>query len=212
MKLSRYFHSIFRFRTQQGTEDPEQGTLETIQVKILVLGQDNDATSAIRIELSSEVDLFFHYTHAMDEQSFKLMQSRQKLMVPFGDYSSVLVRMLNNVIREPHVHLAILILNGESLARLDFIQNMEYKFIELMSCDFEASPEHVIQHHITYRYNAMKQRLAIMQSRLHEINNLVKLKNPSLLIQLQKAGSSAFGGSSSASVSHGPGSGHSGKK
>jgi hypothetical protein len=146
----------------------------------------------------------------MDEQSFKLMQSKQKLMVPFGDYSSVLVRMLNNVIREPHVHLAILILNGESLARLDFIQNMEYKFIELMSCDFEASPEHVIQHHITYRYNAMKQRLAIMQSRLHEINNLVKLKNPSLLIQLQKAGTSSVGGS--ASVLHGPGSGQSGRK
>ena len=27
-----------------------------------------------------------------------------------------------------------------------------------------------------------------MQSRLHEINNLVKMKNPSLLLQLQKSG------------------------
>lgn len=26
-----------------------------------------------------------------------------------------------------------------------------------------------------------------MQSRLHEINNLVKMKNPSLLLQLQKS-------------------------
>lgn len=32
----------------------------------------------------------------------------------------------------------------------------------------------------------MKQRLAIMQARLHEINTLVKTKNPSLLLQLQK--------------------------
>jgi hypothetical protein len=36
------------------------------------------------------------------------------------------------------------------------------------------------------RYNAMKQRLAVMNTRLHEITNLVKTKNPSLLLQLQK--------------------------
>ena len=97
--------------------------------------------------------------------------------------------MLNAVIREPHKHLAILILYGENQARLDFIQNIEYKFIELMSCDCEASPEQIVQHHITYRYNAMKQRLAVTQHRLDSISNLVKLKNPSLLIQLQKVGS-----------------------
>jgi hypothetical protein len=184
-------------------------------VKILVLGQDNDATSAVRIEFSSEVDLFFHYTHSMDAQSFATVQSKQRLMMPFSDYSSVLVRMLNNVIREPHIHLAILILHGDSLGRLDLIQNMEYKFIELMSCDFEASPEHVIQHHITYRYNAMKQRLAIMQSRLHEINNLVKLKNPSLLIQLQKSGpglGSSASGSNSSMLFHVSGSVQSAKR
>jgi hypothetical protein len=33
----------------------------------------------------------------------------------------------------------------------------------------------------------MKQKLAILSSRLHEINNLVKTKNPSLLLQLQKS-------------------------
>jgi hypothetical protein len=32
----------------------------------------------------------------------------------------------------------------------------------------------------------MKSRLALMQARLQDINNLVKIKNPSLLLQLQK--------------------------
>ena len=112
--------------------------------------------------------------------------SKQKLMLPFHEYPNVLIRMLNSVIREPTTHLAILVLSGDKQARLDIIQNMEYKFVELMSCDCEASPEQIVQHHITYRYNAMKQRLGIMQGRLQDINNLVKLKNPSLLIQLQK--------------------------
>lgn len=124
----------------------------------------------------------------MDDHSFASVQDKQKLKIPFVEYSNILIRMLNSVIREPHTHIAILILYGENQARLDFIQNMEYKFIELMSCDCEASPEQIVQHHITYRYNSMKQRLVAMQARLEGINNLVKLKNPSLLIQLQKSG------------------------
>ena len=66
-------------------------------------------------------------------------------------------------------------------------QNMEYKFIELMTCNFERSAEEAVQQQITYRYNALKSRLALMQARLQEVNNLVKLKNPSLLLQLQKS-------------------------
>ncbi len=53
-----------------------------------------------------------------------------------------------------------------------------------------------------YRYNAMKQKLSIMQTRLHEINNLVKTKNPSLLLQLQKGGSGAPAQSPSHGGSH----------
>lgn len=33
---------------------------------------------------------------------------------------------------------------------------MEYKFVELMSLQYTRSPEDIVQHQITYRYNAMK--------------------------------------------------------
>ena len=33
---------------------------------------------------------------------------------------------------------------------------MEYKFVELMSCHFEHSPDEIVQQQISYRYNAMK--------------------------------------------------------
>jgi hypothetical protein len=83
---------------------------------------------------------------------------------------------------------------------------MEYKFVELMSCRFERSPQPAVQQQISFRYNAMKSRLALMQTRLQvrwlrgvivallsesfppqEVSNVIKLKNPSLLLQLQKA-------------------------
>lgn len=50
---------------------------------------------------------------------------------------------------------------------------MEYKFVELMSCQFQASSEGYIKQQVTYRYNAVKSRLALMQARLADINALV---------------------------------------
>ncbi|CAB1110475.1 unnamed protein product [Ectocarpus sp. CCAP 1310/34] len=175
----------FELRVQESADGPQQvGTLEAIKVKVLMLG-DDAAPQSVRVELSSEADLFFHYTHSIDDALFQVMQEEQKLMVEFQDYPNVLIRMLNNCIKEPHSHLVVFVMQHDVNARLDFIQNMEYKFVELMSLQYTRSAEDMVQHQITYRYNAMKSRLALMQARLQEVNNLVKLKNPSLLLQLQ---------------------------
>lgn len=124
--------------------------------------------------------------HSIDEKTFFKVQENQKLMVDLAEYPSILIRMLNSCIKSPHINLGIFTLLNDVEARLDFIQNMEYKFVELMYCACMKTPEAVTQQHITYRYNTMKQKLVVMQSRLQEINNLVKIKNPSLLLQLQK--------------------------
>lgn len=79
-------------------------------------------------------------------------------MVDFPDYPNVVSRMLNDCIKDPQRHLAVLVMEQEKGARLDFIQNMEYKFVELMSCRFEQTPQPQVQQHISFRYNAMKVR------------------------------------------------------
>jgi hypothetical protein len=139
-----------------GDESISTGTLEAIKVKMLLDGQD-DAPSAIRLEMSSENDLFFHFSHSISAQDFHLVQEQQKLVVDYSEYPNVLIRMLNACIREPHQHLAIFVIKDQEEARLDFIQNMEYKFVELVSCNCQRSSEEVIQKQITFRYNATKQ-------------------------------------------------------
>lgn len=68
-------------RLQEGDEVPQQvGSLESVKAKILVLGADNDPKQ-VRIEVRSESDLFFHYTHTMDEVTFRAVQDDQKLMM-----------------------------------------------------------------------------------------------------------------------------------
>lgn len=53
------------------------------------------------------------------------------------------------------------------------VQNMEYKFVELLSCQFQTSSDEHVKQQVTYRYNAVKSRLALMQARLADINALV---------------------------------------
>lgn len=140
-----------------GDESISTGTLEAIKVKMLLRGAD-DSPHSIRLEMSSENDLFFHFSHGIDAQDFHLVQEQQKLVVDYAEYPNVLIRMLNACIREPHQHLAIFVIKDQEEARLDFIQNMEYKFVELVSCNCQRSSEEVIQKQITYRYNSTKQR------------------------------------------------------
>eukprot|EP00831_Metopus_contortus_P039667 TRINITY_DN31080_c0_g1_i2.p1 TRINITY_DN31080_c0_g1~~TRINITY_DN31080_c0_g1_i2.p1 ORF type:complete len:191 (-),score=22.92 TRINITY_DN31080_c0_g1_i2:32-604(-) len=149
-----------------------------------------------RLELTSENDLFFHYTHNIDEAGFREVREAQKLMIEFQEYATIMVKMLNSCIKEPHSFLAVFLMQKDGGARLDFIQNMEYKFIELLSCIFLASTEEVVRQHITFRYNAVKAKLALMQARLQDINTLVKIKNPSLLLQLQKHPQGSLGSTS----------------
>jgi hypothetical protein len=103
-------------------------------------------------------------------------------MVDFTEYCNVLTKMVNSCIKEPHSFLAVFIMDDDGSAKLDFIQNMEYKFVELLSADFHASNEEIIRQSITYRYNSIKSKVSMMESRLRDVNNLVKVKNPSLLL------------------------------
>ncbi|SCQ16806.1 conserved Plasmodium protein, unknown function [Plasmodium ovale] len=167
---------------------PEIGSLENITVKLLVLGEEVNARR-VKMELTSESDIFFHFTQTVDQRTFENMQNKQKLMIDFSEYLQVLIKMFNSCIREPQSYLAVFTLKLNGKAQLDFIKNMEYKFIELLTCEFIQSSEDAIRENIMYRYTVVKSKNAIMSKRLRDVSLLIKSKNPSLLLQLQKTAS-----------------------
>ncbi|KAF4651444.1 hypothetical protein FOL46_000315, partial [Perkinsus olseni] len=173
---------------EEGNPPPpvDVGTLEAIRCKVMILGENEGSFRHCRVELTSENDIFFHYTHSLAEMQFRDIQEEQKLMIEFNEYVNVFIKMCNSCIAEPHAFLGVLVMARDGTARLDFVQNMEYKFIELLSAEFIASPDTVIRQHITYRYNALKSKLNASQARLQDFHAIVKLKNPSLLLQIQK--------------------------
>ncbi len=186
----------FEMRVQHGADpsasraQDEVGTLEALRTKMMLLGNE-DSPAAVRLELTSENDLFFHYTHTMDAATFADVQDAQKLVVRFGEYCAVLIRMLNMCIREPHANIAVFVMQRGGRARIDFIQNMEYKYVELLSCACLASDDETIREELAFRYNALKSRLAAETANYRELEALVKQKSPHLLLLLREQGGRA---------------------
>ena len=66
----------FELRLYEQNAPQQVGTLEAVKAKVLVLGDEHNLQS-IRVELSSEADLFFHYMHVIDEAGFLAIQEQQ---------------------------------------------------------------------------------------------------------------------------------------
>ena len=99
-----------RFQTSQ--EAPQDaGSLEAVQVKVLALGEP---PNAVRIELTSESDLFFNYTSTIDERTFRAMRDEQHLMIDFAEFTTVLATNFQNVVTNPQTFIAVFISNQEA--------------------------------------------------------------------------------------------------
>ncbi len=83
-------------------------------------------------------------------------------------------------------YAAVFTIFNEGSGKCQIFQTTEYKNIELISFDFSNSGEESVRQQITYRYGSLKSKLALMEGRLQDINELLRIKNPSLLLQLQK--------------------------
>ena len=159
---------------------------EAISVRILVSGADSNLDTVV-VELTSEQDLFFHYTHSLTAAEYVAYAESQKLRAAFHEYPTVLIRMCNDCLREPNTFLAVLVQDAAARsARLDFIQNYEYKLVELLSCHFVTTDEKRRNAHVEHRYRAARAQSALLAQRLDAINHLIKIKSPSLLLQLQQ--------------------------
>lgn len=127
----------------------------------------------------------------MHRPNYKNLQKEQRLMVDYEEFPRVLIKMITSCIKEPENFLLTFVSTEPGRGQLNFIQNMEYKFVDLLSLQFVESPMPVIRQQISFRYNSLRSRLAMMHTKLQEVNNIVKLKNPSLLLQLQRNSRSA---------------------
>ncbi|CAD8097919.1 unnamed protein product [Paramecium sonneborni] len=173
-------------RIQNANNDTQEiGTLEQIKVKILVQG-DLQAFENLKIELTSETDLFFNYITIVDRENYQNIKEAQKLTIEYPQFLQMLIKLLNSSHKEPNHFFCVFFMQQDGSAKLDFIENLEYKFMEMLTLEFRSATEEVIRQNVSFRYNLMKAKLQYVQNRLNDITSLIKLKNPSLLAQINK--------------------------
>ena len=86
-----------------------------------------------------------------------------------------------------HRYIALFILRTDGTGLLNVVQLSEYRNMDVISFECQAAPEEVVRQQITYKYGALKSKISLMEGRIQDINELVRLKNPSLLLQIQKS-------------------------
>lgn len=192
----------FEIRAAESPGDESSGAYEGLMVKILVQPNsimNNESTSShhhqsndgagftsLRVELSSETDLFFHYTCAINYQGYVMLREDQKLTCDFKEFLQSLMRMFNRCIAEPQSLVAVVLLGSDATATLQIIQNFDYKLVEVLALPFRESPTDLVRCHVEYRYRAVRSRLAIMTSKLHDVAALVKVRDTALLPMIQQ--------------------------
>eukprot|EP00347_Sterkiella_histriomuscorum_P006158 403353844 len=161
------------------------GSREVLTFKILIKGPESNPHS-LKIELFSNQDYFFLYKHLIDLASFDELKKNLKLKINFPDYATMLIKMLNNCIKDQQNFQCVKALHSDGNSELSFTQNIEYRKIELFRCNFQIVEEEIVKKHVSYRYQLSSFKNKLTQQRLNDLSKIIKLKNPSLLQQMQK--------------------------
>ena len=67
-------------------------------MKVLLLGHEKDPLS-VKVEISSDNDIFFLYQITLNEDRYKSLQESQGLQTEFADFPQVILKMLNNCLK-----------------------------------------------------------------------------------------------------------------
>ena len=124
--------------------------------------------------------MFKVYVCKLDEKSFDKIRKTQHLNFNFQQLIPMLVKQINLCQKQINQYSAVLVLNKISSHRLDFLENIEYKRIELLSLEFEDLDEEAIKNYVTFRFTKVKMSRQIIEKKLKDVMSMTKLKNQNL--------------------------------
>ncbi|OMJ67025.1 hypothetical protein SteCoe_35926 [Stentor coeruleus] len=167
-------------RVQEEGQPSQVGKMVEIDCKLLALYRNKNLLE-VRLELTTEADMFFNYSHFLNADNFRATQQDHKLLVNLTDYPEMLERLLTSCANKPQEFISIFTMRRNGWARLDFVQNLKCKFLELLTCDFIISKQDEIRENVMYRYEHAKWEFAMETKRVKDVTAFVKHNCPSVL-------------------------------
>ena len=178
----------FEIKTEKSS-DKNSSAFETLNCKILIKGDFNDPIS-IKVELTCDKDLFFFYTSVVDKKIFNEIKTTQKLTCKYKDYGHMLIKYFEDCIKLPKSFMAIFYPKKGNTASMEFIENLEHKFGNLLTTEFEKSDDEIVRKEISFRYSTMRARNDLINRKMNAINIVLKDCDPQLIPEVKNAVSS----------------------
>ena len=134
---------------------------ETMNCKVLVQGHAGAVSAeedpqVIRIEFTSPNDLFFHYTHEVDNNEFLRMKDRQGFKGEFPQYITMLIELFNSMCTDSEVYYLHLKLNKDNTSDLEFMKKLPFKEVLILKADFFNENEVRVKKHVRHWYHLSK--------------------------------------------------------
>lgn len=189
------FDKVVPLQLRKADDPTATSSQEMIRFRVLILG-DPTSPEAVTVELTSENDVFFYLISRVDSESFQRIKDQQRITVDFAAFPKVITELVNSSIKEPESVLGVLFVINDFAgndsenygARLEFIQNIGYKYIEVLTLCFNIGSDELVKAQVQYRFTASRRRAAALDSQLTALRNTIRVKLPALYQQLQREG------------------------
>ena len=186
--LSNSFKIIYNKRVpmeiklKAKNKEKDLSSFEPIICKLLIDNDnENNITNHIKIELSCENDIYFHFTNIIDENKFKVIKKEQNLNINFSEFCQLFEKICENCRAYPNEYICFFIINKQGNSILKFIKNTDFKFVELLLLEFNVSPDEVIEKQISYRFAYLKCKLDYQKKCIQLVGDFILKKNPDIL-------------------------------
>ena len=172
-----------RYETDNLTGE-DKSVFKPLICKILATDEMSEQVN-IKIEIGSDSDLYFYYTTEITSSLFEKLKEEQKLTCNFLNFSDLLIKYFDLCMKSKNSYMAVLSIKTDKNAKMELMENLDYKFVELINLDFSPASQELISKQISYRYNSMRAVQDLMQNRIDIINDVLKDMDPQLISEVK---------------------------
>jgi hypothetical protein len=189
--LGRYFSKIYEEEVPfeiriESDEFNQKSIFESLLCKVLIVENKKNELTQVRIELACDKDIYFFYISEINLELFEEIKNNQKLTCNFNEFPDLLIKFLDLCIKDKKQYLAVFSKKENGQCKMELLENLEHKFGDLISLDFESASDDLIKQQINYRYNAMRAIHELTRQKINVINKVIKKHDPQLIYEVKR--------------------------
>ena len=151
-----------------------------VRFKLIGMGDDH-RLEQMRIEMSSDTDVFFFFKASFTATDFAELRKAQQLTISFEEFPGMLIDILTQNVAKEDTFQVVFTQDSETHGTLDFCQILKFKRVDIFSLEFVPASQNEIREQIQYRYDMLKSDLKSARAELSDLCSMLKINNPSTL-------------------------------